>query len=100
MSATALTRPLVTSLMEDAAMAPSMHNAQPWKFVCRTGAGVIETHHDHRVGGVHRAVHDPDLVGGGEDSTGCCPTRAMPWSWSASPPRGPGPGTWWTGPGR
>ncbi|MFF0562000.1 nitroreductase, partial [Streptomyces sp. NPDC004266] len=42
MSTTALTRPLVTSLVEDAVTAPSMHNAQPWKFVHRTGPGIIE----------------------------------------------------------
>ncbi|WP_329285331.1 Acg family FMN-binding oxidoreductase [Streptomyces sp. NBC_00691] len=46
MTTTALTRPLVTSLIEDAVTAPSMHNAQPWKFVARTGAGVIELHGD------------------------------------------------------
>ncbi|MGW2015140.1 Acg family FMN-binding oxidoreductase [Streptomyces sp. NPDC001927] len=46
MSNTALTPPLVTSLVEDAVTAPSMHNAQPWKFVHRTGTGIIELHGD------------------------------------------------------
>ncbi|MGW0117937.1 Acg family FMN-binding oxidoreductase [Streptomyces sp. NPDC003327] len=46
MSLTALTRPLVTSLIEDAVTAPSMHNAQPWRFVHRTGTGTIELHGD------------------------------------------------------
>ncbi|MCZ0983226.1 nitroreductase family protein [Streptomyces diastatochromogenes] len=46
MSTTALTRPLVTSLIEDAVTAPSMHNAQPWKFVAKTGSGIIELHGD------------------------------------------------------
>lgn len=36
MPTTPLPRPLVTSLIEDAVTAPSMHNAQPWKFVHRT----------------------------------------------------------------
>ncbi|MFE6222664.1 Acg family FMN-binding oxidoreductase [Streptomyces sp. NPDC057854] len=62
MSTTALTRPLVTSLIEDAVTAPSMHNAQPWKFVHRTGAGVIELHGDPlralpREDPDHRALH-------------------------------------------
>ncbi|KOG31879.1 MULTISPECIES: Acg family FMN-binding oxidoreductase [Streptomyces] len=57
MSTNALTRPLVTSLIEDAVTAPSMHNAQPWKFVCRTGAGVIELHGDPLRGMPHE---DPD----------------------------------------
>ncbi|MFF7780090.1 Acg family FMN-binding oxidoreductase [Streptomyces tanashiensis] len=46
MSTTALTRALVTSLIEDAVTAPSMHNAQPWTFVSRAGSGVIELHGD------------------------------------------------------
>ncbi|MFI8763413.1 Acg family FMN-binding oxidoreductase [Streptomyces sp. NPDC053792] len=46
MSTTALTPSLVTSLVEDAVTAPSMHNAQPWKFVLRTGTGTIELHGD------------------------------------------------------
>ncbi|MFD8971385.1 Acg family FMN-binding oxidoreductase [Streptomyces sp. NPDC059593] len=57
MSTTALTRPLVTSLIEDAVTAPSMHNAQPWKFVCRTDTGVIELHGDPMRGMPHE---DPD----------------------------------------
>ncbi|MZE55277.1 nitroreductase, partial [Streptomyces sp. SID5770] len=32
---TAPTRALVASLVEDAVTAPSMHNAQPWRFVHR-----------------------------------------------------------------
>ncbi|MEU8524063.1 MULTISPECIES: Acg family FMN-binding oxidoreductase [Streptomyces] len=62
MSTTALTRPFVTSLIEDAVTAPSMHNAQPWKFVCKAGAGVIEVHGDPmrsmpREDPDHRALH-------------------------------------------
>ncbi|MFF8378435.1 Acg family FMN-binding oxidoreductase [Streptomyces sp. NPDC015661] len=57
MTTTALTRPLVTSLVEDAVTAPSMHNAQPWSFVARTEAGVIELHGDPLRGMPHE---DPD----------------------------------------
>lgn len=57
MSTTALTRPLVTSLIEDAVTAPSMHNAQPWKFVCKTGTGAIELHGDPLRG---MPLEDPD----------------------------------------
>ncbi|MFI1717034.1 Acg family FMN-binding oxidoreductase [Streptomyces litmocidini] len=62
MSTTTLIRPLVTSLVEDAVTAPSMHNAQPWKFVHRTGSGVIELHGDPsrampREDPDHRALH-------------------------------------------
>ncbi|MFE7515299.1 Acg family FMN-binding oxidoreductase [Streptomyces sp. NPDC057540] len=62
MSTTALIRPLVTSLVEDAVTAPSMHNAQPWRFVARTEAGVIELHGDPERGMPrgdpdHRALH-------------------------------------------
>lgn len=37
---------VVTSLVEDAAMAPSMHNSQPWKFVLSTGTGVLAVYGD------------------------------------------------------
>ncbi|MFI9209258.1 Acg family FMN-binding oxidoreductase [Streptomyces sp. NPDC053253] len=57
MSNTALTPPLVTSLVEDAVSAPSMHNAQPWKFVYKTGTGIIELHGDPLRGMPHE---DPD----------------------------------------
>ncbi|MFE0646994.1 Acg family FMN-binding oxidoreductase [Streptomyces sp. NPDC059534] len=57
MSTTALPRSLVTSLVQDAATAPSMHNAQPWKFVHRTGTGVVELYGDP----LRRMPHeDPD----------------------------------------
>lgn len=46
MIANALNRQLVTSLVEDAVTAPSMHNAQPWRFVHRTDAGTVELHGD------------------------------------------------------
>ncbi|MEK9523337.1 nitroreductase family protein [Streptomyces venezuelae] len=62
MSPTALTRPLVTSLIEDAVTAPSMHNAQPWTFVCKPATGVIHLHGDPlrrmpREDPDHRALH-------------------------------------------
>ncbi|MFB7835133.1 Acg family FMN-binding oxidoreductase [Streptomyces sp. NPDC056056] len=62
MSTTPLTRPLVMSLIEDAVTAPSMHNAQPWAFVFRAGAGVVELHGDPlrgmpRQDPDHRALH-------------------------------------------
>ncbi|WMX44011.1 Acg family FMN-binding oxidoreductase [Streptomyces roseicoloratus] len=62
MSPTALTRPLVTSLVEDAVTAPSMHNAQPWSFRCEEDAGVVELHGDPRRAlpredPEHRALH-------------------------------------------
>ncbi|MEU8518997.1 nitroreductase family protein [Streptomyces sp. NBC_01216] len=36
----------VTSLVEDAVTAPSMHNAQPWRFVHRPGGDVIRLYGD------------------------------------------------------
>ncbi|MFF5338461.1 Acg family FMN-binding oxidoreductase [Streptomyces sp. NPDC013181] len=46
MTTNPLTRSLVTSLVEDAIRAPSMHNAQPWRFLHRTATGTIELHGD------------------------------------------------------
>ncbi|MFJ3784970.1 Acg family FMN-binding oxidoreductase [Streptomyces sp. NPDC090093] len=43
---TAPTRALVASLVEDAVTAPSMHNAQPWRFVHRTAADTVELYGD------------------------------------------------------
>ncbi|RVU22739.1 nitroreductase [Streptomyces antnestii] len=62
MTITALTRKLVTSLVEDASTAPSMHNAQPWKFVHRVGTGTVELYGDPTRGMPredpdHRALH-------------------------------------------
>lgn len=62
MSTTAPTRALVTSLIEDAVTAPSMHNAQPWRFVHRTDTGTIELYGDPerampREDPDHRALH-------------------------------------------
>ncbi|WP_457535030.1 Acg family FMN-binding oxidoreductase [Streptomyces filamentosus] len=57
-----LPRPLVTSLVEEAVLAPSMHNAQPWRFVHREASGVLELRGDPARGmprqdPVHRALH-------------------------------------------
>ncbi|MFJ5806600.1 Acg family FMN-binding oxidoreductase [Streptomyces sp. NPDC093093] len=52
----------VLPLIEDAVMAPSMHNAQPWKFVFQPDTGVIELHGDPgrampHADPDHRALH-------------------------------------------
>ncbi|MGW0752491.1 Acg family FMN-binding oxidoreductase [Streptomyces sp. NPDC002587] len=52
----------IVPLIEDAVMAPSMHNAQPWKFVLRPATGVLEVHGDPsrsmpRADPDHRALH-------------------------------------------
>ncbi|MFE5792778.1 Acg family FMN-binding oxidoreductase [Streptomyces sp. NPDC056503] len=62
MSPLPLLRPLVSSLVEEAVLAPSMHNAQPWRFVHRSAATVIELHGDPSRGMPrqdpdHRALH-------------------------------------------
>ncbi|RVU15243.1 hypothetical protein EOT10_39435 [Streptomyces antnestii] len=41
MSTTELDAAVVTSPVEDAVTAPSMHNAQPWRFVHRTGSRCV-----------------------------------------------------------
>ncbi|MEU5217347.1 nitroreductase family protein [Streptomyces sp. NPDC020807] len=61
MTTTGLSRSLVTSLVQDAATAPSMHNAQPWRFV----------HHMPRLHQVHRRGDDVIALYGD-------PLRAMP----------------------
>ncbi|MGW8350876.1 Acg family FMN-binding oxidoreductase [Streptomyces wedmorensis] len=62
MSTTPLPWRLVASLVEDAVTAPSMHNAQPWRFVHRAGTDVIELYGDPsrempREDPDHRALH-------------------------------------------
>ncbi|MEV0412807.1 nitroreductase [Streptomyces sp. NPDC050448] len=62
MSAQPLDASAVISLIEDAATAPSMHNAQPWKFIFRQGSGTIELHGDSsrtmpHADPNHRALH-------------------------------------------
>ena len=42
----ALDTKTVTALVEDAAAAPSMHNAQPWRFRFRRGDGAFHVHAD------------------------------------------------------
>lgn len=37
---------LVTSLVDDAVTAPSMHNAQPWRFLHRVGGDTVEVYGD------------------------------------------------------
>ncbi|WP_308365103.1 nitroreductase [Streptomyces sp. ISL-86] len=46
MSAQPVDTAAAVSLVEDAVTAPSMHNAQPWKFVFREGDGTIELYGD------------------------------------------------------
>ncbi|MGW0030504.1 Acg family FMN-binding oxidoreductase [Streptomyces sp. NPDC003314] len=46
MITTAPTRTLVASLVEDAVTAPSMHNAQPWRFVHRADTDTVELYGD------------------------------------------------------
>ncbi|MFJ5775184.1 Acg family FMN-binding oxidoreductase [Streptomyces sp. NPDC093094] len=53
---------LVTALVEDAVTAPSMHNAQPWRFLHRAGGDTVEVHGDPartmpRADPVRRALH-------------------------------------------
>ncbi|MET9730235.1 nitroreductase family protein [Streptomyces sp. NPDC006458] len=53
---------LVTSLVEDATTAPSMHNAQPWRFLHRVAGDTIEVYADParsmpRADPRHRALH-------------------------------------------
>ncbi|MFJ4343495.1 Acg family FMN-binding oxidoreductase [Streptomyces sp. NPDC088915] len=62
MITTASTRALVASLVEDAVTAPSMHNAQPWRFVHRTAADTVELYGDPsrempHADPDHRALH-------------------------------------------
>ncbi len=62
MTANALPRTLVASLVEDAIRAPSMHNAQPWRFLHRTATDTIELHGDRscempHADPVRRALH-------------------------------------------
>ncbi|MDX2296307.1 MULTISPECIES: Acg family FMN-binding oxidoreductase [Streptomyces] len=59
---TTLPLPLVTALVEDAVTAPSMHNAQPWRFVLREASGTVELRGDParampRQDPDHRALH-------------------------------------------
>ncbi|PWK65194.1 nitroreductase family protein [Streptomyces sp. CG 926] len=62
MSATHLDPEVTALLVGDAVSAPSMHNAQPWKFVFRTTDSVIELHGDPeramtRTDPDHRSLH-------------------------------------------
>ncbi|MGW6979683.1 Acg family FMN-binding oxidoreductase [Streptomyces sp. NPDC054932] len=62
MTAPHLTPEIVARLVGDAVTAPSMHNAQPWRFVYRPGDDVIELHGDPeramtRTDPDHRALH-------------------------------------------
>ncbi|MFE9559991.1 Acg family FMN-binding oxidoreductase [Streptomyces sp. NPDC006487] len=53
-----LDRSTVLALVEDAVIAPSMHNAQPWRFVLRPDDHAIELHGDPERAMPHT---DPDL---------------------------------------
>ncbi len=87
----------VLPLIEDAVMAPSMHNAQPWRFVFQPDTGVIELHGDPGRAMPHA---DPDHRAStwaapprcstcgcpppgraGSLPYGCCPTKAPRGSW-------------------
>ncbi|MFF1570556.1 Acg family FMN-binding oxidoreductase [Streptomyces sp. NPDC058293] len=62
MSAQPLETVAVASLIEDAVTAPSMHNAQPWRFVCRPSSGTVELYGDStrtmpHTDPNHRALH-------------------------------------------
>ncbi|WP_406087288.1 Acg family FMN-binding oxidoreductase [Streptomyces virginiae] len=62
MSAQRLDAESVIPLIEDAVAAPSMHNAQPWKFVLRPDTAVLELRGDPerampRADPDHRALH-------------------------------------------
>ncbi|GGS38480.1 nitroreductase [Streptomyces nojiriensis] len=62
MTATHLDPATVARLVDDAVTAPSMHNAQPWKFVFRAGSGVLALYGDPeramtRTDPNHRALH-------------------------------------------
>ncbi|MFC7975874.1 Acg family FMN-binding oxidoreductase [Streptomyces cinereoruber] len=59
---TSPTRALVASLVEDAVTAPSMHNAQPWRFVHRAASDTVELYGDPtrempHADPDHRALH-------------------------------------------
>ncbi|MGW6691342.1 Acg family FMN-binding oxidoreductase [Streptomyces sp. NPDC054961] len=62
MTAPRITTETVAQLVGDAVTAPSMHNAQPWKFVYRSDSGTVELHGDPeramtRSDPDHRALH-------------------------------------------
>ncbi|UUU38663.1 Acg family FMN-binding oxidoreductase [Streptomyces sp. NBC_00162] len=62
MTATIIAPDTVAELVGDAVTAPSMHNAQPWKFVFSPDGNVIELHGDldramTRTDPNHRALH-------------------------------------------
>lgn len=62
MTATPLDPATVARLVDDAVTAPSMHNAQPWKFVFRAGSGTLALYGDPdramtRTDPNHRALH-------------------------------------------
>lgn len=97
----------IVPLIEDAVTAPSMHNAQPWKFLYRPASGLIELYGDPgrampHADPDHRALHvgcaaalfnlrvSAASAGWGADVR-LLPDPDVPWLLAAADLREPGP---------